>query len=63
MIHIFTAFAIIFVIEGLLYALFPEHMQKIMASALKLPPEILRRAGSVLAITGFAMVLLIERLF
>ena len=55
-----TALGLVLVIEGALYALFPERMQRMMAQALELPPAFLRRAGVVAAVVGFAVVWLIR---
>jgi uncharacterized protein YjeT (DUF2065 family) len=55
---ILIAFALIFVIEGLLYALFPDAMKRVLAMALTLPPSSLRRFGFVMVLCGFCMVAL-----
>ncbi|MGC2525514.1 MAG: DUF2065 domain-containing protein, partial [Stellaceae bacterium] len=39
---LWTAFALVLVIEGCLYALFPEAMKRAAARALALPPHTLR---------------------
>lgn len=46
--YIATALALVFVIEGLIYALFTKEMQKVMALAIGLPPEKLRNMGFVM---------------
>jgi len=51
-----TALGLVLVIEGALYALFPEAMQRMMARAMELPPATLRIAGLVAALVGFATV-------
>ena len=53
---LFTALALVLVIEGVLYALFPEAMQRMMAQAIELPPSMLRNGGLVAAVLGFAVV-------
>lgn len=58
---LFTALGLVLVIEGALYALFPEGMQRMMAQTLKLPPALLRRAGLGAAVVGFVVVWLIRR--
>ncbi|MCB9990554.1 MAG: DUF2065 domain-containing protein [Rhodospirillales bacterium] len=58
--YITTAFALIFVIEGLLYALFPDGIRRMFALALSLPPEKLRATGLVMAALGFCMVWLLQ---
>jgi len=55
-----TALGLVLVIEGALYALFPEGMQRMMAQALELPPAYLRRAGLAAAVAGFLVVWLIR---
>lgn len=50
---ILSALAMVLVIEGLLYAAFPDHVRRMMAFALGLPPEKLRMAGLALAGLGF----------
>ena len=44
--HILLAIAVIFVIEGLIYALFPGHIQKIMLMASDMPTEKFRYFGA-----------------
>ncbi len=56
-----TALALVLVIEGLLYALFPEAMQRMMRIALEAPPTVLRNGGLAAAILGFIVVWLIRR--
>jgi uncharacterized protein len=59
--YILTAFAMVFVIEGLLYALFPDAIRKMMAYAIMLPVQQLRLVGLVMATTGFGIVWLLSR--
>lgn len=47
------ALAMVLVIEGLLYAVFPDTMRKMIAMALALPEKDLRNAGLVTAALGF----------
>lgn len=56
--YILTALSLIMVIEGLLYALFPDFMRRVMAAALMQPVARLRQFGAVMAITGFCLILL-----
>lgn len=60
--YILTAFALIFVIEGLLYAVFPDAMRRVLAAALTIPSSSLRRFGIAMVFCGFAMVALIKAL-
>lgn len=46
-------------IEGGLYALFPERMKRVMAAALQIPSETLRSAGLAAAIAGVAILWLL----
>ncbi len=58
--YILTAFALVFVIEGLIYALFPDSVRKMMAMAIQMPSEKLRLFGLVMAATGFGLVWLLQ---
>ncbi len=55
-----TALALILVIEGLLYALFPEAMQRMMRVAIEASPSVMRNGGLAAAILGFVVVWLIR---
>lgn len=44
--------AFVLVLEGALYALFPDGMKRMLATVLAYPPEILRITGLVAAIIG-----------
>jgi len=54
------AFALILVIEGALYALFPNAMQKMLEQISILSPKSLRTAGLISAILGVALVWLLK---
>ncbi|MCB1561987.1 MAG: DUF2065 domain-containing protein [Alphaproteobacteria bacterium] len=58
--YILTAFALVFVIEGLFYALFPDQLRKMMTLALSLPVSQLRLFGISAVSTGFLCLLLIR---
>ncbi len=60
--YITTALALVFVIEGLLYALFPDSIRKMFALALTMPPEKLRLMGAGMAAFGFCLVWLLRGL-
>tara|TARA_B100000780_G_scaffold278317_1_gene251440 strand:- start:915 stop:1121 length:207 start_codon:yes stop_codon:yes gene_type:complete len=60
--YLLTAFAMIFVIEGLLYAVFPDAMRRMLALALTLPSSTLRRFGIGMVACGFALVALLQML-
>lgn len=53
---IFTTIGLVLVLEGIIYALYPEGMQRMMAQMLTLPPASLRRAGLVFAVIGCIIV-------
>ncbi len=55
-----TALALAMVIEGSLYALFPEAMQGAMRSVIEQPPGRLRVAGVVAASLGVGIVWLVR---
>ena len=50
------ALALVLVIEGVLYALFPNAMQRMLEQISTLSPQSLRYAGLISAILGVAMV-------
>ncbi len=60
MTELITALALVLVIEGALYALFPEAMQRMMARAMELPPAALRYGGLALAVVGVAVVWMVR---
>lgn len=55
-----TALALVFVIEGLIYALFPEQIKAYMRLALELPPAQFRVIGGTMAAIGFIIVWLLS---
>ena len=54
-----TALALVLVIEGMLYALFPDAMQRMMRVALEAPPTVLRNGGLAAAMLGVLVIWLI----
>jgi uncharacterized protein YjeT (DUF2065 family) len=56
-----TALALVLVIEGILYALFPEGMKRIAARSVLVPPHALRGAGLLAACIGVLLVWLLRR--
>jgi uncharacterized protein YjeT (DUF2065 family) len=56
MIELFSALALVLVLEGLIYAAFPEHMKKLLASIQSMPASTIRAAA--LACAGVGLVLL-----
>ena len=61
MTDLWTGVALALVIEGALYALFPETMKRAAARALMVPPQALRLAGLVAACAGVFVVWLVRR--
>lgn len=59
--ELWTGFALVLVIEGCFYALFPEGMKRAAARALAVPPQALRMAGLAAACVGVALVWLVRR--
>lgn len=57
-----TAFCLVFVIEGLLYALFPDQLKRLMAMALSLPSQQLRVCGFIVAVMGTLMIYLLKNM-
>ncbi len=55
-----TALGLLFVIEGVLYAMFPEGMQRMMQQAIGLAPSMLRNGGVIAMIFGFLVVWLVR---
>jgi hypothetical protein len=53
-------FALVLVIEGLLYALFPDAMKRMMVSVLSMPSSAMRSVGLFTAIVGVGIVWLIR---
>ncbi len=60
MLDFLTAVALILVIEGAVYALFPDAMKRMMAQVLTLPTGSLRTAGLAAAVLGIFLVWLIR---
>jgi hypothetical protein len=60
--HLLLAFALIFVLEGLLYAIFPRQVQKLMAMAVSFPPEKLRSFGAAMVAFGVLMVWFLQKI-
>jgi uncharacterized protein YjeT (DUF2065 family) len=58
---LWTALALVLVIEGVLYALFPEAMKKMVAQMLVVPAPMLRAAGLAAACLGVGVVWLVRR--
>lgn len=57
---IVTALALVLVIEGLIYAIFPDQVRKMMAMAVMMPVNQLRSVGLVMALVGLAIVAILR---
>jgi uncharacterized protein YjeT (DUF2065 family) len=57
---LWTALALVLVIEGVLYALFPEGMKRVATRALVVPAQALRAAGLFAACVGVVLVWLLR---
>ena len=57
---LWTALALVLVIEGALYALFPEGMKRAAERAIAVPPHALRMAGLAAACVGVGLVWLVR---
>ena len=55
-----TALALILVIDGTLYALFPDGMKRLMVQVLGLPASNLRAAGLIATAAGVGIVWLLQ---
>jgi len=55
-----TALGLILIIEGALYALFPEAMKRMMRMVLEQSPDAMRTAGLAAAIAGVGLLWLIR---
>jgi uncharacterized protein YjeT (DUF2065 family) len=54
--ELLTALGLMFVLEGALYALFPDYMKRMMFMLLALPVQQIRAFGLIFAVFGFLMV-------
>jgi uncharacterized protein YjeT (DUF2065 family) len=60
MIDLVAAFGLVLVLEGALYALFPEPMKRMAAQVTQAPGDTLRVVGVVSAALGVALVWLVR---
>lgn len=58
-----TAFSLVFVIEGLIYALFPNQVKKLMAMALSMPAQPLRMFGLLMASLGILAIYILRAFY
>ncbi len=55
-----TGLALVLVIEGILYAAFPEGMKRVATRAIAVPPQMLRASGLLAAAIGVVIVWLLR---
>ena len=55
-----TAFGLAMVLEGSLYALFPEQTRKMLTQVMMLPPEALRTIGLSVGFVGIFIVWMVR---
>ncbi|MEE2996440.1 MAG: DUF2065 domain-containing protein [Pseudomonadota bacterium] len=58
--ELIVAIALILVLEGSLYALFPEGMRKMALQIERMPASLLRRAGLLAATIGVGIIWLVR---
>jgi len=56
------AIGLVFVLEGISYALFPDKMKEFMRELLDLPDEFLKKMGLIVATIGAILIYFIKRL-
>jgi len=61
MMDLASALALAIAIEGILYALFPDGMKRMMASIFDMPSSNLRAAGLMAAVLGVGLIWMIRR--
>ncbi len=57
-----AALALLFVIEGLLFAAFPNATRRAMLEAARTPDDLVRKIGIVCAVVGVAALYVVRRL-
>ncbi|MDJ0946065.1 MAG: DUF2065 domain-containing protein [Kiloniellales bacterium] len=60
MTELLTALALVLVIEGLAWALFPDQIRRALGKLAEVPPEVLRGGGLVTAALGALFVWLLR---
>lgn len=58
---LWTGLALVLVVEGVIYALFPEGMKRVAARTILVPPQMLRGVGLLVAAIGVVVVWLVRR--
>ena len=59
-VEILSALGLVLAVEGVIYALFPAAMQRMMTIAVAQPPSALRTAGLLFAAVGVGLVWLLR---
>lgn len=60
MADLFAAIGLLLVIEGVLYAAFPDGMKQMVRMALDMPPATMRAGGLGAAVLGLAVIWLVR---
>lgn len=55
-----TAVGLVMVIEGVLYALYPDGMKRMAVTVAQIPAAVLRRTGLLASLAGFFIVWLVK---
>ncbi len=56
----FIGFCLILIVEGLIYALFPDRMKALLNRMVEVPVNTLRSGGLIAAVAGFGLLWLIR---
>ncbi len=56
-----AAIALILLIEGALYALFPTGMKRMLADVMRMPASMIRKSGMIAAALGLAILYILYR--
>lgn len=54
-------FALILIVEGLIYAIFPDKMKALLIYMVEVPVATLRSGGLIAAVAGFGLIWLLRR--
>lgn len=58
-----VAFALVLIMEGMIYALFPEAVRRMMVMVATLPTDKFRTFGAVMALLGLTLLMILQSLF
>ncbi len=56
----FIGFCLILIVEGLIYALFPDRMKALLNRMVEVPVNTLRSGGLIAAVAGFGLLWLVR---